>query len=349
MIYLQIVDQNQPEFEQLKYSAKIAENAQLETPILQIQAKSSTNGELVYQIVDGDLLKQFEIGFRDGKLLLNDVLDRERQAKYELKVQVLDLSRQNVSATTMVEIEIEDVNDSAPEFQQDIYKFSISESTPIGTLIGKVNATDPDLTPKDNQITYQLVNGNKSILSIDQFNGQIYLSSLLDFEREQFLEWSVVARDTDGLSGQAIIQLEVLDENDSPVKFSDKSPLKLKVQATDKFDGPRFLHQFKAIDLDTVSSLKKGNYHYSIESGDESFFKLDSQNGILTQIRSFDKQELAKFFDGNDLQKELNISVSDGLFIDHLQATIMFKPSPNQIEPLQFSSLINEVSLNENR
>ncbi|KAI6191302.1 hypothetical protein M3Y97_00213900 [Aphelenchoides bicaudatus] len=348
-VQMKVVDRNQPIFDQATYNIKVPESAALETHLLQLQAKSNTDGELVYQIVDGDLLRQFEIGFRDGRLLINSPLDRERQEKYQLKVQVLDLSRQNVSATTTVNIQIEDVNDSPPRFEQDIYKYSVSESAPVGTLIGQIRAVDPDLTPKDNQITYQLVNDKKSILSIDQTTGEIHLSNAIDFERDQFLEFTVLARDSDGLSGEAIIQLNIIDANDNPAVFVDKSPLRLNIQSTNRIKEPRFLHEFKATDLDTVSSLSDGNkFLYSIVDGDETLFQLDTQNGILSQIRNFDANELATFVDGSSVEKQLNISLSDGLFSYQLQVTIVFKPTAGQIAPLQFNSLINAVSLDEN-
>lgn len=346
---MQVTDQNQPIFTQSDYKVKVSEAAALESPLIQVQAKSNSGGEIVYQIIDGDPLKQFEIGFRDGRLLLNSPLDREQQNQYLLRVQALDLSRQNVSVTAAIDIQIEDVNDSAPEFENDIYKYSISENAPIGTLIGQLKAVDPDLTPKDNKITYQLVNDKKSILSIDQMTGEIRLANFLDYEREKFMEWTVVARDSDGLTGEAIIQLNILDENDNVPVFIDKSPLRLNIQATDRLKEPRFIHEFKANDLDTVSSLNNGNkFVYFIVDGDDTLFDLNSQNGILTQIRPFDATELSQFADGSSVEKKLNISVNDGFFATQLQTTIVFKPTASQIGSLQFNSLINTISLSEN-
>lgn len=349
LVRVQIIDRNQPIFEQSSYKAKI-KNSPIQTPILHVKAKSNTNGELAYLIVDGDPLRQFDIGFRDGRLLLNDMLDRERQDEYQLKVQVVDLSRHNVSAIVTIYIEVEDVNDSSPVFEQDIYKFSINEQAPIGTLIGQVKAIDHDLMPVNNQLSYQLVNGNKSILSVDSLSGQIYLASTLDYEKEKFMEFTITANDVDSLSGQTILQLTIEDANDNEPKFVDKSPLQLNIQATDHFDDERFLYLFKVNDLNTVNSLgSSSNFLYSIENGDDTFFKLNAQNGILTQTRAFDEKELEKFASGEKLQKQLNISVFDGLFEDRLQVLIVFQPTASQIEPLQFNSLINSVFLNENR
>lgn len=294
-------------------------------------------------------MKQFKIGFRDGRLLVKNQLDRERQEKHVLKVKVLDLSRKNVSATTTVEILVEDVNDSSPEFEQDLYEYVASENTPIGTLVGKVTAVDPDIAPKNNQVLYQLINGKKSVLNIDQQTGNIHLFNTLDFEKEPFLEWTVVARDSNALTGESVIQLKVLDENDNPPQFLDQSPLRLNIQATDKLDRPRFLYKFKVKDVDTVSSLKSGDsFFYSVDDGDVTLFKIDQQHGVLEQIRPFNAIELATFAEGKDVEKELNISVTDGLFTSQLQVAIVFQATATQIAPLQFNSLINTISLNEN-
>jgi hypothetical protein len=131
-----------------------------------------------------------------------------------------------------------------------------------------------------------------------------------------------------------------LDENDNPVKFVDKSPLRIAIQSTDLLETPRFLHHFLAVDADTVNSLSNGgDFSYSITDGDETLFRLNPQSGVLTQIRSIDQ----------DIQQELNVSVTDGLFTDYLHVNIVFQRTAAQIAPLRFNSLVNQVVLNENR
>ena len=64
-----------------------------------------------------------------------------------------------------------------PIFDNSEYNFTVSESVLVGTIIGKVRATDVDIT---DDIRYRFSNSDK--LEIDSITGEITLKALLDFE-----------------------------------------------------------------------------------------------------------------------------------------------------------------------
>ena len=64
-----------------------------------------------------------------------------------------------------------------PIFDNSEYTFTVSESVLVGTIIGKVRATDVDIT--DN-IRYRFPDSDQ--LEIDTITGEITLKTLLDFE-----------------------------------------------------------------------------------------------------------------------------------------------------------------------
>jgi len=64
-----------------------------------------------------------------------------------------------------------------PIFDNSEYTFTVSESVLVGTIIGKVRATDVDIT--DN-IRYRFPDSDQ--LEIDTITGEITLKALLDFE-----------------------------------------------------------------------------------------------------------------------------------------------------------------------
>lgn len=72
-----------------------------------------------------------------------DNLDYEQVQHYTLTVSATD-SVSGVSAEVYVSIIITDVNDCAPEFLQDSYNISVSESASFGSFLLKVTATDND-------------------------------------------------------------------------------------------------------------------------------------------------------------------------------------------------------------
>lgn len=72
-----------------------------------------------------------------------DNLDYEQVQQYTLTIRATD-SVSGVSADVLVSIMVTDVNDCPPEFLQDSYNISISESASFGSFILKVTATDND-------------------------------------------------------------------------------------------------------------------------------------------------------------------------------------------------------------
>lgn len=72
-----------------------------------------------------------------------DNLDYEQVQQYTLTVRATD-SVSGVSADVLVSILVTDVNDCAPEFFQDAYNISVSESASFGSYLLKVTATDND-------------------------------------------------------------------------------------------------------------------------------------------------------------------------------------------------------------
>ena len=60
------------------------------------------------------------------------------------------------SSSAQVVVTITNVNDNVPEFEQELYSLSLAESTPVGTTVLQVNASDADSAV----LTYSIVSGN---------------------------------------------------------------------------------------------------------------------------------------------------------------------------------------------
>lgn len=83
----------------------------------------------------------------------------------------LFIQQGGLSAQAFVRIEIEDINDNQPAFEQDIYVTSISSHTQPGTEIINVVATDRD-SGIFGVVTYELVPGEfSSFFTVDTSTG----------------------------------------------------------------------------------------------------------------------------------------------------------------------------------
>ncbi|KAI1730641.1 cadherin domain-containing protein [Ditylenchus destructor] len=371
VVHVQVTNKHQPTFSHTHYSARVSESATPGTQVTSVRAYSNTDGVIGYRIAGGDPYKHFVVDFSKGTLTVNKLLDRELIPQYQLIVEATDVTRtlngQSVKASATVDIYLDDVNDSSPQFEEPIYEFSVSESATVGTLLGIVRATDSDLTlipassptfqlldedERNNNenlnsgnLHYSIVEGNKSVVLLDSNTGQVYLASRVDFEHRHFYEYTIQVRDMDRLTGEAVLQLHIEDANDEPPHFvtTDDQPLILTLRA----GAPsQFLHKFEVEDRDTVASTGQ-KFDFAISEGDETIFHMDSRNGVLSTVRALDAKELNQLKNGEDTTKHLNVSVYDGIFKAFMGVTVQL--IVNNTEPLHFEQSVYPIILNENR
>ena len=60
------------------------------------------------------------------------------------------------SSSAQVVVTVTNIKNNAPEFEQELYSLSLAESTPVGTTVLQVNASDADSAV----LTYSIVSGN---------------------------------------------------------------------------------------------------------------------------------------------------------------------------------------------
>ncbi|NXX40434.1 PCDA3 protein, partial [Tricholaema leucomelas] len=153
-------------------------------------------------------------------LVLLKALDRETLPAHRLVLTASDEGRPSLTGTMELLISVLDANDNAPQFNQSVYKVQLPESAPDGTLVMRVNATDPDIGG----------NGEMLFTAIDTFppeglklfilnpdTGEIRLTGALDFEDVRSFEIQIEATDKGAppLSGHCKVVVEVLDVNDN--------------------------------------------------------------------------------------------------------------------------------------
>jgi len=71
-------------------------------------------------------------------------LDRETADRFRLTIVCHDNGTPPLSSTVELDIEVEDLDDNIPQFSRAVYNFAVNESTPPGSVLGRVTATDAD-------------------------------------------------------------------------------------------------------------------------------------------------------------------------------------------------------------
>ncbi|XP_035768394.1 protocadherin alpha-4-like, partial [Neolamprologus brichardi] len=155
-----------------------------------------------------------------AELVLQKMLDREKQPVINLTVIAADGGTPSRSGTSLVIIHVLDINDNPPVFSNPLYKTRLFENTPIGTNVITLNATDAD-QGTNGEIMYSLRSkGQDRILEmfhIDPVMGVITVKANVDFEEYTAFEIRAEANDKGQppMSAHCKVLVEVIDVNDN--------------------------------------------------------------------------------------------------------------------------------------
>ncbi|MEQ2186943.1 hypothetical protein GOODEAATRI_034041, partial [Goodea atripinnis] len=164
------------------------------------------------------------------ELILEKVLDREKQSLIQLTLTAIDGGTPVKSGSMTITINVLDVNDNPPVFSQTLYKISVYENVKIGTSIITLNATDLD-AGQNGQILYSLIEIDQgkqtNFFTISEKNGTITNIKNIDFEENIAFEIQVQANDraNSPLTSNAKLLIEVLDVNDNAPEITVTSLL----------------------------------------------------------------------------------------------------------------------------
>lgn len=132
------------------------------------------SGKLFYTIESGNANEQFAVDYNTGVVSVTDGLDYESKQHHQLVVRATDASGGGY-AETIVLLEVTDVNDCKPKFVNDSYSARVSESTPVGTLVTKVKATDGDAGQEGKSVNSQVVYSlqDSEFFTVDPESGEV--------------------------------------------------------------------------------------------------------------------------------------------------------------------------------
>ncbi|XP_034400280.1 protocadherin Fat 4 [Cyclopterus lumpus] len=140
-----------------------------------------------------------------GAVLATRPLDKEEQEWYILDVEAVDTRTPPTSATAMVRVQVEDVNES-PSFLHEGYKTSVVSIAPFKTTVAQVKASDPDVGHAG-QLVYGLA-ADSAHFDVDPSSGRLYVVSVAALAG-QVVTLQVTASDPGGLHAATNVQVEV--------------------------------------------------------------------------------------------------------------------------------------------
>ncbi|XP_047190615.1 protocadherin beta-3 [Scophthalmus maximus] len=159
------------------------------------------------------------------ELVLKKALDREAQAEHFLKINGIDGGNPPRSGTASIHIRVLDANDNIPVFNQRVYKASVPENAPFGTVILTLNATDLD-EGVYGEITYSfshLSDKMAGVIEMNPLTGEVRVSGRIDYEEASTHELDVQAKDGGGQASHCKLIIDVIDVNDNEPVIEIKS------------------------------------------------------------------------------------------------------------------------------
>ena len=119
-----------------------------------------------------------------------------------------------------VHVAVLDINDNAPVFDRDVLVVRVEENRPVGSVVARIGATDPD-EGTNAQIMYQIVEGNSpEFFTLDIFNGD--LTALVELDYESRREYVIVVQATSApLVSRATVHVQLVDVNDNVPVLQD--------------------------------------------------------------------------------------------------------------------------------
>ncbi|XP_017287650.1 protocadherin Fat 3a isoform X2 [Kryptolebias marmoratus] len=301
-INLTDVNDNMPVFSHDLYTSVLSEDATVGEFVVKLVAEdadSHLNGAILYAIVSGDQNSQFFIDPIIGVIKVNKPLDRETVPSYSLAIRALDTGTPPMSSTTLVNIEISDINDNPPTFTPTNLAAVIQENKPIGTSILQLSVIDQDSSRNGPPFHFSILSGNEGGEFVLEKDGTLVANHV--FRRDIATEYALHIQVSDSgkppLSSSSVLTVRVIEESlHRPVAL----PLEIHiVTMEDEFPGG-VIGQLHATDADPYDALTFGH----APPTHRSLFKISPHDGKIIALGGLDAGE---YF--------LNASVSDGRFV----------------------------------
>ncbi|XP_075066018.1 protocadherin alpha-6-like isoform X7 [Mixophyes fleayi] len=288
------VNDNPPEMTVTSLSVPVPEDSPQGTTVAIISVHdkdSGLNGKVVCYISEHSPFKINPAFTGDFSLTVNGQLDRETKSHYEVVITARDEGSPPLSVSKTLKVDISDVNDNAPQFQQPVDIIFIKENNPPGSHVYTASASDPDIS-QNSFITYSISDSTidgipiSSYISINPENGKVF--ALVSFDHEQVTYFQCHIKATDAglhpLSSNLTLNIFIEDINDNAPTFS---PLYSTVTIkTAKSAQPGYLvTKVRAVDLDSGYNAWM-SYNFKDLAG-KSPFVLSQQTGEISLKRQF--------------------------------------------------------------
>ncbi|XP_064617448.1 cadherin-23-like [Liolophura sinensis] len=329
IITIEDVQDTKPSFVNTPYTTVILENATIGTSVISVSALDGDRGNpnpVTYRFVNYSR-SDFNIDANTGEIKVNSKLNsslpelRNQGSVFDLIVEAKEtvapgqMQKGETSATMLVLITVQDVNDHAPEFGRRHYNATVPENAQRGIPIQldgldfikvkdldqndysrfKVSVEHMDGQPFDAFIVRpSLVFSDANLIMLVENNTELDYERLKNSQRGNVLEFKVKATETstpEKRSGEANFTVYVTDENDNFPQF-DKASYVASVKEHSAADTTVVV--INATDED---SGLYGEVTFSLQRGGDGKFRMKPDGTVVVENgTNLDREKLSSYY-----------------------------------------------------
>ena len=276
-----------------------AKSGTLVAAVTVTDSDAGRHGDTLVNIIGGNADRNFVLD--NGNIIR--VAERAKLLRgkiYKLVLKATDLGLPPRSSTSWLAIQVNEVNDHPPKFEQINYEASLPENSLPGSKVVEVKATDMDNNKINNRgsasmrstskngLVYKIVDGNDlGYFSIHPYSGLITTSGELDREVQENFLLQIAAEDK-GIKPKTAttsVSIRLLDINDNAPKFASEEYFvnvseSLPIRKT-------FFSKALATDPDKGEN---STISYHIISGNENLFGVNQRSGEVYTLSNLDRE-----------------------------------------------------------
>ncbi|KAM9327300.1 cadherin-23 [Gastrophryne carolinensis] len=294
------INDNAPQWKDEPYLINLVEMTPPDsdvTTVIAVDPDLAENGTVIYSINPPN--KFYALNSTTGKIRTTGVvLDREnsnvQEAELMRKIVISARDRGTptlwASSSATVVVNLLDLNDNDPTFQNQPFIAEVLEGTPVGASVFQVVAIDLD-EGLNGQVTYRMQVGMPRMdFVINSTSGLVTSTAVLDRERISDYYLRVVASDagSPSKSSTSTLTVRVLDVNDESPTFY---PTLYNISLAENVPRDYIVVRLNCSDADTGLNAELS---YFITGGNQDGkFMVGYRDGILRTVVSLDRETVA--------------------------------------------------------
>ncbi|XP_062985767.1 protocadherin beta-16-like [Elgaria multicarinata webbii] len=294
------INDNSPEFTQSEYKVRLKENSPRDTLVCKVEARDldfGSNAQISYSFhrVPEKIYNLFHLNEWTGEITVLEEMDYEKETSYAMNIRATDGG--GLSGHCKALVEIEDVNDNAPEVSVISTTSPLPEDSPLETLVVLFSVMDRDSGDNGKAVCSVEIN-LPFVLKVTVNNYyQLVIQSPLDREKVPEYNITITAIDwgSPRLTSTKMINIHISDVNDNPPVF--QKPLH-EMQIRENNIPGLLIGSVHAVDLDMEQNAKVTYSLLPGKVGDgpvTSYISINSETGNVYALRSLDYEHIKDF------------------------------------------------------